>query len=57
MRRYKNRAVRALALLLAATTLAGCGCGPFGLNWCGHRGGGYYGRGPGYYRGPGYGGY
>lgn len=52
MKRNGNRIGRAFALVLAATTLAGCGCGPFGLSWC-HRDHGYYGGrgGPGgYYR-------
>lgn len=53
MKRYKHRIAGAFALLLAATTLAGCGCGPFGLSWCGGRGG-YYGGGGGYRGGPGW---
>ncbi len=45
-KRHTKGILSALALMLAATTLAGCGCGPFGLSWC-HRHGGYYDRGPG----------
>ena len=44
-----NRILGVLALMLAATTVAGCGCGQFGLSWC-HGHGGYYGRGPGGWR-------
>ena len=43
----KHRIFVALALLLAAGTLSGCGCGPFGLRWCGRGGfhdGGYGGE-------------
>lgn len=42
-----------LALLLSATSLSACGCGPLGLHYCGggygggHGGGGYYGGGGG----------
>ena len=42
-----------LALLLSATTLSACGCGPLGLRWCGRDGGhgGYEGgRGGGFER-------
>lgn len=46
----RRRFFPVLALLLSATTLAGCGCGPFGLRWChgGYHGGPYRG-GPGYH--------
>lgn len=47
-----------MALMLAATTLSGCGCGPFGAGYCGRHGGGGYdgghrGGGGGNYRGGG----
>ena len=48
-KRHTNRILGALALMLVATTLTGCGCGPFGLSWC-HRHDGYYDRGPGGWR-------
>lgn len=49
----KKQILTVLALLLSATSLSACGCGPLGLAWCGRggeRGGGYEGsRGPGRY--------
>jgi len=37
-----RRLIGVMALMLAATTLSGCGCGPFGAGWCGRHGGGGY---------------
>ena len=59
MLKYKNRALKSLALLVLASSLAGCVCGPFGFHRChggyggGHDGyGGGYGGNHGYYNHP-----
>ncbi len=58
--RIRSRLSFALAAVLVAFTLSGCGCGPFGLGLCGPGGGpggpgGGYGGGPGGGHGGGYG--
>ncbi|MFC0408237.1 hypothetical protein [Roseomonas elaeocarpi] len=51
-KRNRSRVFAVLALILTAGSLAGCGCGPLGLSWCGGGPGG----GPGGGRGGGWGG-
>ena len=35
LHRNKGRILAIMGMLLAAVTLSGCGCGPFGLRYCG----------------------
>ena len=44
----RKRIVTLLALLLTASSLSACGCGPLGLRWCHGYGGGYGGYRGGY---------
>lgn len=43
MKHTRHRVIAALALMLAATALSGCGCGPLGLRICDRHGGYYHG--------------